>query len=57
MPVVGFLNGASPGPYAQFAAAFRQGLSNPFLNAPFRILDVAALSGPADDALERRADA
>jgi ABC-type uncharacterized transport system substrate-binding protein len=28
MPVIGFLNGASPGPYAQFAAAFRQGLSD-----------------------------
>jgi ABC-type uncharacterized transport system substrate-binding protein len=27
MPVVGFLNGASPGPYAHFVAAFRQGLS------------------------------
>jgi putative ABC transport system substrate-binding protein len=27
MPVVGFLNGASPGPYAPMAAAFRQGLT------------------------------
>jgi hypothetical protein len=25
MPVVGFLNGASPGPHARFVAAFRQG--------------------------------
>jgi hypothetical protein len=27
VPVIGFLNGASPGPYAHFVAAFRQGLS------------------------------
>src|SRR6516165_9709670 len=27
MPVVGFLNGASPGPYAPMAAAFRRGLT------------------------------
>jgi putative ABC transport system substrate-binding protein len=27
MPVVGFLNGASPGPYAHLVRAFRQGLS------------------------------
>jgi putative ABC transport system substrate-binding protein len=27
MPVIGWLSGASPGPYAPFAAAFRQGLS------------------------------
>jgi ABC-type uncharacterized transport system substrate-binding protein len=27
MPVVGFLNSASPGPYARFVAGFRQGLS------------------------------
>ena len=26
MPVIGFLNGASPGPYAPMVAAFRQGL-------------------------------
>jgi hypothetical protein len=26
MPVIGFLNGVSPGPYAPFVAAFRQGL-------------------------------
>jgi putative tryptophan/tyrosine transport system substrate-binding protein len=26
MPVVGFLNAASPGPYARHVAAFRQGL-------------------------------
>jgi putative tryptophan/tyrosine transport system substrate-binding protein len=26
MPVIGFLNAASPGPFAHFAAAFRQGL-------------------------------
>ena len=28
MPVIGFLNGASPGPYAEFATAFRHGLSD-----------------------------
>jgi putative ABC transport system substrate-binding protein len=28
MPVIGFLNGGSPGPYAQFATAFRHGLSD-----------------------------
>ena len=28
MPVVGFLNGASPVPFAAFAAAFRQGLGD-----------------------------
>jgi putative tryptophan/tyrosine transport system substrate-binding protein len=28
MPVIGFLSGASPGPYAPFVAAFRQGLSD-----------------------------
>jgi putative ABC transport system substrate-binding protein len=27
MPVIGFINGISPGPYAPFVAAFRQGLS------------------------------
>ena len=27
MPVVGFLNGGSPGPFASYVAAFRQGLS------------------------------
>jgi putative tryptophan/tyrosine transport system substrate-binding protein len=27
MPVVGFLNSASPGPFAHLAAALRQGLS------------------------------
>ena len=27
MPVIGFLGGTSPGPYAPFVAAFRQGLS------------------------------
>jgi putative ABC transport system substrate-binding protein len=27
MPVIGFLSGVSPGPYAPFVAAFRQGLS------------------------------
>ena len=27
MPVIGFLGSASPGPYAPFVAAFRQGLS------------------------------
>jgi putative ABC transport system substrate-binding protein len=27
MPVIGFLNGASPGPFAPFATAFREGLS------------------------------
>ena len=27
MPVIGFLNGASPGPFAYFVAAFRHGLS------------------------------
>src|SRR6266700_411839 len=27
IPVVGFLSGVSPGPYAPFVAAFRQGLS------------------------------
>jgi putative ABC transport system substrate-binding protein len=26
-PVIGFLNSASPGPYAPFVAAFHQGLS------------------------------
>jgi len=26
MPVIGFLNGGSPGPYAPYVAAFRQGL-------------------------------
>jgi putative tryptophan/tyrosine transport system substrate-binding protein len=26
MPVIGFLNNASPGPFAQFVAAFREGL-------------------------------
>src|SRR5205807_2507353 len=28
MPVLGFLSSASPGPYAPFVAAFRQGLSD-----------------------------
>jgi putative ABC transport system substrate-binding protein len=28
MPVIGFLNGASPAPFAAFAAAFRQGLGD-----------------------------
>ena len=28
MPVVGYLSGASPGPYAPFVAAFRQGLAD-----------------------------
>jgi putative ABC transport system substrate-binding protein len=27
MPVIGFLNSASPGPYAGMVAAFRQGLT------------------------------
>jgi putative ABC transport system substrate-binding protein len=27
MPVIGFLSGTSPGPYAPFVAAFHQGLS------------------------------
>jgi putative ABC transport system substrate-binding protein len=27
MPVIGYLSGASPGPYAPFVAAFHQGLS------------------------------
>ncbi len=27
MPVIGFLNSASPGPFAHLAAALRQGLS------------------------------
>ena len=27
MPVIGYLSGASPGPYAPFVAAFLQGLS------------------------------
>jgi putative tryptophan/tyrosine transport system substrate-binding protein len=27
MPVIGFLNSTSPGPFAPFAAAFHQGLS------------------------------
>src|ERR1700747_2439271 len=27
MPMVGFLSGASPGPFAPYVAAFRQGLS------------------------------
>ena len=27
MPVIGYLGGASPGPFAPFVAAFRQGLS------------------------------
>jgi hypothetical protein len=27
MPVVGFLNGVSPAPFAHLAAAFRRGLS------------------------------
>jgi putative tryptophan/tyrosine transport system substrate-binding protein len=27
MPVIGFLNAASPGPYARMLAAFRQGLN------------------------------
>ena len=27
MPVIGFLSGVSPGPYAPFVAAFRRGLS------------------------------
>ena len=38
-------------------AMLLQPFGNPFLDAAFRILDVAALSGPADDALERRAGA
>ena len=32
-----------------------QSFRDPFLDAAFRILDVAALGGPADDAFERRA--
>jgi putative tryptophan/tyrosine transport system substrate-binding protein len=28
MPVIGWLSGASPGPYAPLVAAFRQGLSD-----------------------------
>src|SRR4051812_44589967 len=27
MPVIGFLNGASPGPFADYVVAFRQGLA------------------------------
>jgi hypothetical protein len=34
-----------------------QPFRNPFLNAAFRILDVATLCGPADDAFKRRARA
>ena len=29
MPVIGFLNGGSPGPFAVNVAAFRQGLAKP----------------------------
>ena len=36
-------------------AVLVQPLGDPFLDAAFRILDVAALGGAADDALERRA--
>jgi hypothetical protein len=28
MPVIGFLNSGSPGPYARYVAAFRQGLKD-----------------------------
>ena len=38
-------------------AMLRQPLRDPFLDAAFRILDIAALGGAADDALERRAGA
>ena len=33
IPVIGFLNSASPAPYARMATAFRQGLSEAMLPA------------------------
>jgi putative ABC transport system substrate-binding protein len=32
IPVIGFLSSASPGPFASFVAAFRQGLREPAMS-------------------------
>ena len=45
MPVVGYLNGTSPGPNATFLAAFRQGLSKNRLRRGTKRGDRISLGG------------
>jgi hypothetical protein len=54
MPVIGFLNGASPAPFAAFAAAFRQGLGDVGTNVASLRIEWALPPGEYIGALRSR---